>query len=139
MAAPFFVTRDSSRGPVPTGIEPRWIRALLALAVTMLLSVLPFKAPSVSPLVPTTPLGETEHVADAASMERAELSSAPAILKVAKNSNRKSWGGDLHLAAGKASPSERKTPADLRRPDLRDGRIARSPPRLRLRDPPHHA
>jgi hypothetical protein len=139
MPAPFFVTCDAARGPVPTGIEPRWIRAILALAVTMLLSVLPFKAPSVGPLVLTTPLGETEHVAAAASMERAELSPAPAFLKVAKNPNRKSWGGDLHLAAGKAADPECRTPAQLRRPDLGDGRIARSLPRLRLRDPPPHA
>lgn len=114
---------------------------LLVLAVTILLSVLPFKAPSVSPIVLTTAASTLATNAgpilkDASALAHQKLAPTHGHLKVAKKPQRKSWAASLDLASGSHAARAWAVQAATPRPHLRDARPTRASPRFRLRDPP---
>lgn len=150
MAFPRFEAVIPFKAPSPPGAgafgmasaEQTWLRVLLALAVTVLLSVLPFKAPSVTPFVlqslasAPTLQDSAPVLRDAVKLAHQALSPTHPSLKVAKKSNRKLWSANLDLASGGQAAAMRELPFERRRLDRRDALLSRSPPRIRLRDPP---
>ncbi|MNR82964.1 hypothetical protein D3C72_137340 [compost metagenome] len=126
-----------------TSADQAWLRVLLALAVTILLSVLPFKAPSVTPFVlqslppgPELQKDTAPVLRDAAKLDQEGLNPTHQSLKVAKKSNRKHGSADLDLAAGSEAAFVMAAPFKPSRLDRRDAPPTRPPPRLRLRAPP---
>ena len=151
MAFPRFEASIFEKGSAPRGAGPLgaisaegpWLHVLLALAVTMLISVLPFKAPSVSPVFLTT-LAATSSIEthahpvikDAVKLAHQKLAPTHGHLKVAKKPQRKSWDASLDLASSANAPRDRAVQAAAQRPYLRDALATRASPRFRLRDPP---
>jgi len=151
MAIPRFEALIPFKAPSPPGVgafgvasaDQTWLRVLLALAVTMLLSVLPFKAPSVTPFIlqslppgPELQKDAAPLLRDAIKLDQEGLNPALQSLKVAKKSNRKHGSADLDLASGSESAFVLAAPFKPSRLDRRDAPPTRPPPRLRLRDPP---
>lgn len=102
----------------------------------MLLSVLPFKAPSVSPLVMTSHAPESAEAVGPAFEAKSKLASAPMNLKPGKKSHRKAFFFDLDAAAGNAFSVGWASRAGLRPPELTPAFQPRPPPGNRLRAPP---
>lgn len=151
MASPRFEAILHGKGPAPladgpfgmASVDRCWLRLLLVFAVTILLSVLPFKAPSVKPLLlSSVSTGSTLLVdsgptwRDLASLPQMERGTPHGHLKVAKKPQRKSWGVDIDPSAGRAAVTGYEAEPDLRPPLLFSAQGTRSPPRQRLRAPP---
>ena len=151
MASPRFEAFHHGMGSAPLAEGPfgmatgdqRWLRLLLVFAVTVLLSVLPFKAPSVKPILLTSVSTGSALLQDAgptlrdtASLPPLELGATHGHLKVAKKPQRKSWGLDVEPMSGRDATSHYDAAPEPRHPLLFSAQGTRSPPRQRLRAPP---
>jgi hypothetical protein len=148
MASPYLQAGNPTKAAEPTlsaalwkaCADRLWLRGLLVLAVTILLSVLPFKAPSIdtSGLVMRL-TGADLAQAESISKDRDDLVAAPLSLKVAKRTSRKFWPSNLDAPAAAPMPLDRVARRLPRRPGVLASLTSRSPPQLRLRDPPLRA
>lgn len=102
----------------------------------MLLSVLPFKAPSVSPLVLTHQAPQSAETFGPAFEAKGKVASAPMNLKPGKKPHRQTWLSNLDVAAGNAYAPERESRGELSPTDLSPAFQPRPPPGYRLRAPP---
>lgn len=123
--------------------DRRSLRLLLIVAVTILLSVLPFKAPSVKPIVMSNGPAEYTLLAemgpllrDAGDLADEEVAETPGSLKVAKKSNRNVWGADHDLSSENPLAIHWVKSPKTGHAHARDRLGTRSPPCQRLRAPP---
>ncbi len=137
--------RSMPRGMGPLGVclaEGPWLRVLLALAVTILLSVLPFKAASVSPplLMSLSAASLDAHAGpvfkDPVKLAHVEFDARHGFLKVAKKTQRKTWGGSPDLGLDSRPRFGFAIQTAPRFTPRRDALSTRASPRPRLRDPP---
>lgn len=124
-------------------IDRRWLKLLLVLAVTILLSVLPFKTPSVrviemsgahSVAAALDDFGPT--LRHTSSLPHRELAATHRSVQVAEKPNRKSWHADIAPSPGRDAPTGYAETAEPKRPQLLIAQGTRPPPCLGLRDPP---
>lgn len=124
-------------------IDQRWLKLLLVLAVTILLSVLPFKTPSVkvigmsgahSAVAVLDDSGPT--LRHASSQPHRELAATHRSVQVTEKPNRKSSHVDLAPSPGRDAPAGYADTAEPARPQLLIAQGTRPPPCLGLRDPP---
>ena len=124
-------------------IDRRLLKLLLVLAVTILLSVLPFKSPSVTVLGIAGVASEVSVLDDSgptlrhgSSLPQWELTATHRSLQVTGKPIRKSWHVDLAPSPGQDAPAGYTDPAEPTRPQLLIAQGTRPPPCFGLRDPP---
>ena len=124
-------------------LDRRLLKLLLVLAVTILLSVLPFKSPSVTVIgisgvaSAVTVLDDTgPSLRQASALPQRELAATHRSLQVAGKPIRKFWHVDLAPSPSHDAPAGYSDTAEPTRPQLLIAQGTRPPPCLGLRDPP---